>query len=518
MLISGQEQSSANDFIAGPAFRWSMLFVGLAIGFLGMDIMVRRPMIRELARVRSEVSTVEQDMEELVGVKNQVWETNNLLTSLKSQYRQLEDARLSVTAMEQLRKEVDAESEKTDGAFAKFDRMVALQNSVLKNTRNVDVAQNNLDRLVTMQDQVVLAGQRTKQAEESVSGLLRVREAALVEAADIDSAMAAVREFGSLKDRIVSESEGLHVAASDLEATFVNVQELIDLKDQILHDGGEIDVARDEVDAAFASVREFGALRDQILKSGEGLDVAQTHVTEFTALKNDIFNEAANVADARRTAREFFALSSDIRAEADGVIDAQMTAEDLFTLKNDIVENGGNTKTAFSNAERLFSLRNTLNSDMDLDGAAGNLDQLVSIQDTIHKQTREVADAIDTLEVLSDLSEELQGQVVEMGSLRKNLMDIVLMEATVRKVVDVLEPLAEISSLRRMGDAELRDAARVIMDKRRIARQPAGSRRTASESLKLNNIELFTTEKPLDILVPLPKGDDVDSVIDRLEK
>ncbi len=99
MFNSVTNGKAPNEFVGTPAFRWSMLFVGLAVGFLGMDIMVRRPMMRELSQVRSELSSVERDMEELVGVRNNVWETNNLLTGLKSQYRQLEEARLRLTSL-----------------------------------------------------------------------------------------------------------------------------------------------------------------------------------------------------------------------------------------------------------------------------------------------------------------------------------------------------------------------------------------------------------------------------------
>ena len=66
LFNSGTNGKAPNEFVGTPAFRWSMLFVGLAVGFLGMDIMVRRPMMRELSQVRSELSSVERDMEELV--------------------------------------------------------------------------------------------------------------------------------------------------------------------------------------------------------------------------------------------------------------------------------------------------------------------------------------------------------------------------------------------------------------------------------------------------------------------
>jgi hypothetical protein len=458
LLISGHDQSSAtNEFVASPAFRWSMLFVGLAIGFLGMDIMVRRPMMRELASVRTELLSVEHDMEELVGVRNQVWETNNLLTSLKSQYRQLEDARVSMSALAQLCTEIETGAGHTSVAFAKLDRLVGLQNAVLRNSENVESAEVSLDRMVAMQGQLVESGENTGSAIAAIDQLVKVRDAAQLEIAKIDSAYDAVQKFGQLKQ--------------------------------------------------------------QIIANGEGLDVAQDHVAALAAIKNDVFNEAANVPAAHEAARNMIALKNDINEKSEGLDTAKTTADELFSLKDAVVAKGGNTEAAFANTERLFTLRDALVADADLDSAEGNLNKLVGIQNTLNRQTAEVADAVETLEVLTDLNDELQNQVTTIDGMRKSLLDVVLMESTVRKVADILEPLAELSNLRRLSSSEMREAARLIMDQRtsRVAARPTESASKSAPKLILNEKELFTDEQPKDIFVPLPKDLDIDSVLDSVE-
>jgi hypothetical protein len=434
LLISGHDQSSAtNEFVASPAFRWSMLFVGLAIGFLGMDIMVRRPMMRELASVRTELSSVERDMEELVGVRNQVWETNNLLTSLKSQYRQLEDARVSMSALTQLRTEIEEEAGHTTAAFAKLDRLVGLQNAVLRNSDNVESAEVSLDRMVAMQGHLVDSGENTSDAISAINQLVKVRDAAEVQMAKIDN--------------------------------------------------------------AYDVVQKFGELKQQIMANGEGLDIAQEHVAALAAIKNDVFNESNDVAAAHEAARNMIALKNDINDKSEGLETAKLTAQELFTLKDALI------------------------AEADLDSAEGNLTQLVGIQDTLNRQSAEVADAVETLEVLTDLNDELQTQVTTIDSMRKSLLDVVLMESTVRKVAGILEPLAELSNLRRLSSSEMREAARLIMDQRtsRVASRPVESASKPAPRLKLNDVELFTDEQPKDIFVPLPKDLDIDSVIDSIE-
>jgi hypothetical protein len=183
------------------------------------------------------------------------------------------------------------------------------------------------------------------------------------------------------------------------------------------------------------------------------------------------------------------------------------------------LKNGGNTETAFEHTERLFTLRDELNADMDLDNAQSKLTQLVQIQDDLNTQTTDVIDAIETLEVLTDLSDELQTQVDSMGDMRKGLMDIILLETTVAKAVDVLEPLQQVSQLRRMSREDVRAAARTIMEQRTsrlAAREDETTRRPSAPLLNLEDVDLIEERK--DVLVPTPREDNVDSVIDSLKK
>jgi hypothetical protein len=328
---------------------------------------------------------------------------------------------------------------------------------VLRNTENFESAEVSLNRMVAMQGHLVESGQNTTDAMSAINQLVKVRDAAEVQVAKIDNAYDAVQKFGELKN--------------------------------------------------------------QIMTNGEGLDIAQEHVAALAAIKNDVFNEAGDVAAAHEAARNMIALKNDINEKSEGLETAKLTAQELFTLKDAVVSNGGNTEAAFANTERLFTLRDALIAEADLDSAEGNLTQLVEIQDTLNRQTAEVADAVETLEVLTDLNDELQTQVTTIDGMRKSLLDVVLMESTVRKVAGILEPLAELSNLRRLSNDDMREAARVIMDQRtsRVASRPALSTSKSAPKLELNDVELFTDEQPKDIFVPLPKDLDIDSVIDSIE-
>jgi hypothetical protein len=45
-------------------------------------------------------------------------------------------------------------------------------------------------------------------------------------------------------------------------------------------------------------------------------------------------------------------------------------------------------------------------------------------------------------------------------------MEIALMESSIARVAEVIRPLTEIVNLRRLGDDEVREAARVVLERR----------------------------------------------------
>ena len=389
-----------------------------------MDLAVRRPLMRELAQVRTHVGTLQGDMQQLVGVRNQVLETNNLLTNLKAQHHKLEEARVCLSVMQQITHELTEKAGNTTPAFDSLDRLVSLKDAVLRNSETTEAAQTGVEQLLALQAQVAKSGEHAQVAQAAINSLVRVRDAARIEVADID--------------------------------------------------------------AAFQSVRQLGDLKRQAVTQAEGVAVAREQLTELAELKNDLTAEAGNIAVA------------------------QEVATNLVTLKNGLA-----TEDAIKHADDLLKLRDTLVVNGQSDKAADNLEQLIAMQSRLIGQTKDVASAMQTLEVLTDLGDELQTQGESLNRMRKGLLEIVLLEATVNRVARVIEPLTQIGNLRRLTDDELREAARAVLDSRnsRIARQPEPPRERKANALKLDDIPLFNDE-PSDVtkdnLVPAPRRVELD--------
>jgi hypothetical protein len=75
------------DLMNLPMIRWGLTLIGIAMAFLAMDILLRRPMMIELASVKRDLASVERSLQDLVGVKDVAGETNHLLSALQAQKR-----------------------------------------------------------------------------------------------------------------------------------------------------------------------------------------------------------------------------------------------------------------------------------------------------------------------------------------------------------------------------------------------------------------------------------------------
>ena len=119
------------------------------------------------------------------------------------------------------------------------------------------------------------------------------------------------------------------------------------------------------------------------------------------------------------------------------------------------------------NARVLVAMNDTLSGDsLKLEASRRNLDSLVAMGTSLSTQSQHVAEAIQNLEIMDDFRTEVAAHVKSLEGVRRTMMDIAMMESTLSRVAQVVEPLTQIGNLRRLSDDEMREAARVILDRR----------------------------------------------------
>ncbi len=423
------EMSQEKDLLNNPYVRWGLMLVGMAICFLALDILLRRPLLRELALVRHELASVEVRLHDIAGAKDQAWETSNLLSALNAQKKQLEPAKNALTGLREFRQRVEMEAQKTSDAVASLDQMIELQ-------------------------------KRVASQHESVANVEQV-----------------LSEVVKLHERLLAQKSAQQEAAASLNRVAVLNQQMRD-------------TAKDSETAA-VEVQKLGDLRTKVLESSAGVEAALTATAELIALK-DTVRKADDVAAVQEAANKLLSLRDSLKPTDNSTEQSQFHTSQLLSLRDEIAASAEDTQVASRNWANVRKLE----ADMRLAG-------------------KDITQSIETLEVLTDLGTELRQQTESIASLRKSLMDVVMLETTIGRVMKVLEPLTQLKTLTRLSDGEIRAAARAIIEQRgtKVTRREAGdSDRT---QLKLpHEDELFQDEPPKVLgerLVPIPRDLDDDS-------
>ncbi len=286
-----------------------------------------------------------------------------------------------------------------------------LRRSLEKESESATAALTSLDQLSAVQKRIIASRQQTEDAFGQVADLERLRDAVLSGSGQTEVADNTLNGMLALQKRVIAASNGYEKAST--------------------------------------SIASLAELTQQLVDSDEKLQLASKKFDEFVGLQNRMIA----AADAFEKADMSFA-------------SAQESASKLTALKDQILSTADGIDVAEGNARTLVAMNDALNGGLNLKVAAVNLDEMIRLQNSLSEQTDQVASAVQTLEILDDFQDEVSTHVRALTGLRRTLVELAMMESTVGRVAQVMAPLTELSSLRRMGESEIREAARVIIDRR----------------------------------------------------
>ncbi len=343
----------------------AMLSAGLAIGFMGMYFTITRPMSLRMQMVESNLSLMQTEMHQLVGTRDDLWKTNDLLTGLRQQQRQLAEAEQSLVAIRQMKNEVIALATEHQTAMNTLQGMESMQATLIKNQSSIDQSRKALASMAMLQENVVKLG-----------------SSAMSRQSEIVAAAETMNEMEKLTTRMVNQKE---IVAS--------------------------------ADAVIDSVDELSA---SLMQREEPLSHSKSIVKQIASLQNSLMHQA------------------------EAMPAAEQTVQKMTDLENKLA--GHDQEVAMQ--------------------AASNLKEMMQFQDELSMSSDRITAAIQTVELMEGFHEQIEKQASTLAGMRRDLMEITFLESTVNQTLQVLKPLIQLSDLKRMSDTEIREAARVILDRR----------------------------------------------------
>lgn len=302
----------------------------------------------------------------------------------------------------------------------------------------------------------------------------------------------ALEEIQSLQARLIDGQDSTIQAQASLEA-------IADLRSNLRTEA--LSVGEDSADV-FDAVDKLDSLQLQLIGQYNRIVSMQTVLAELGRLRELADAEAPRIDESRRTLESLIELESRTLAEQEGARQAAETIDQFRRLHEDVIAGAEQAVEARDASEELVAIKESVLCGNDFErperarealdelikirerlygqgdslaAAQTSLDGLLALKDQVLAQTGDLADAVETLELTSDLHNQLQDAMRQFEGVRRWLVEIALIEPTVERTMNALKPLVDLANLRRLSPVELRQAARVVAGERtaRFAKKPA---------------------------------------------
>lgn len=312
----------------------------------------------------------------------------------------------------------------------------------------LDLSDQNMQQLVGVQDGVLETNSLLEDLQEQSGRLEEMR--------------VTMGRISALRNRVESEARSTPDALKQLE-------HLASLQKQVVAEAAQ-------TDAALAQIARLDSLRDTIIGGSEQTDVADNSLDGILALQKRVIAASNNYEKASVSIANLTDLTQRLIESNEDLQIASERFDSFIGLQNRLIATAESQEQADTAVRTLIAMKDTLAGDsIQLEAADRNLKEILTLQERLNGQSARVAEAIQNLELMDDFHTEVTQHVHSLSSLRRTLMELAMMETTIGRVASVIAPLTEISSLRRLSDREIREAARVIIDQRnsRLSREPS---------------------------------------------
>ncbi len=209
--------------------------------------------------------------------------------------------------------------------------------------------------------------------------------------------------------------------------------------------------------------RRIETLREKMRVGGQGVDAAFHTLDDLVELKDAILTAADRVHVANDVLSQTEVLQERLAQAADIAQSAQKTGDIFLALGDSLSQHGPMAQSAQSSLQRMIEVQQQLGASHDrIDDAFDRLDDLLLLKDTILSRTPDLVNAIELVELTSDLTQQFQRAVVSFEAMRKWMVEIVATQPLMEQARQVLSPLMELSNLRRLDADRVRDLAKAM--------------------------------------------------------
>ena len=328
-----------------------------------------------------------------------------------------------------------------------------LERQITKLNGEVVELHRGLSALADFRDDVVQANTLLSELEKQSNRLHQVR-------ADLEN----VR---MLEQEVLRQSKSAQAAT-------VALADVADVQSEVIAQNSRIEAMTKTLDQmaeyqryAQQSMQRLEEFHQRIVTESDGMDVAETQFTRLVGLKKSVEAIESSEIDLAKSRLD------DLDRLRQGLVDggrqtsaAKQVSEQLIALQEELVAQGTDADLARKHAAQLLNLEQTLSHDArtHIDGAMENLAALLEMEERLASQNTQLAQAIESLELMQDLQDEFHRRAQDLEGIRRGLTELVMLESLVARTVRSLRPLADLTNLRRLDAGQIRSIAQSLLE------------------------------------------------------
>lgn len=268
------EQEAQDNGQVSQRTMWGMLGLGLAIGLIGMNLVIANPLIQRIDQMQRDIAVLQRNLKDLAAAGEGINGTNSLLSKLNAQQSQVVEARRTLMRIQDLNQTIISKTALTETAKQGADRLIALQDSILDQRELTVPAQKALDLASDMQRQIIATKPQVESARAAVEGTIELHDQIIGEMSDMAEAKSAMQGLVDLKSMIVNQ-------VSDVSLAQTKYQAMLDLFNQIASSDLDMDVANRSLGQLLDLKERLVKETDSVISAVQTLEILSDFQDEF---------------------------------------------------------------------------------------------------------------------------------------------------------------------------------------------------------------------------------------------
>ena len=217
---------------------------------------------------------------------------------------------------------------------------------------------------------------------------------------------------------------------------------------------------------ARVSIQELQELQRQLLAEARQTQDAMSAVAELAALKDTLLANSDRADQAADVVATSELICERLASSVDTTFDALEASNKLLELKRTVMHEASDADEANAALDSLVEIKDTIQVETeDCNLAHDRMVDLLQLKDRVVNHTSDLAAAVETLELSTDLSAQLHQAVAAFEDIRHWMVEIVANQSLLDKAKLALQPITELGNLRHLDPARLREVARSVSKK-----------------------------------------------------